>query len=181
MSITPKNPIELFSGQSILTAISADSKLSTNQLPSKYQGLYPSLVDNSENLLSSIKASAANMSNAPSSTKQVLTGLSTVPSQPPAIIQEPEIRKDLTTVSNDTLTDEETEKLLGQMVHDECVFLESELKAVLYQGKLLKINLGTDDDKTAIVGSTALLEEFFKEMTDICSSQNTEVIFFNCY
>lgn len=73
---------------------------------------------------------------------------------------------------------EETDVLLAQMLRDESTSLESELKALLHQGKLLNINIGSEDEKVELVTKIEYLQEFIKEIVDISIGENAEVSFF---
>ncbi|CAH1186741.1 unnamed protein product [Phyllotreta striolata] len=69
----------------------------------------------------------------------------------------------------------ETEALLANMVRDECLALESELKALLHQGRKININIGTDDEKTVMVEKLEDLKEFIKEIVDISLGESAEI------
>lgn len=72
---------------------------------------------------------------------------------------------------------EETDILLAQMLRDESISLESELKALLHQGRLLNINVGSEEEKVELVMKIESLQEFIKEIVDISIGENAEVNF----
>ncbi|EFA04104.2 nuclear pore complex protein Nup214 [Tribolium castaneum] len=154
----PQAQINLFGGQATLTPVSKGAK-STPQpaTSSPYQSLYPSQP-------SEIKSGT---------TETIQVVAKTI--APPISSATKTVEKTEDTINLDLKAEEEAEKIFAQMVREECVFLESELKAILHQGRTLKLNLGSDDDKTKIVLGTKSLEEFFNELVDICTTQNSEV------
>ncbi|XP_018561339.1 nuclear pore complex protein Nup214 [Anoplophora glabripennis] len=70
---------------------------------------------------------------------------------------------------------EETDVLLAQMLRDESTSLESELKALLHQGRLVNITIGSEDEKIELVTKIEYLQEFIKEIVDISIGENAEV------
>ncbi|KAG5897453.1 hypothetical protein JTB14_002714 [Gonioctena quinquepunctata] len=69
----------------------------------------------------------------------------------------------------------ETDALLAKMVKDECVALESELKALLHQGRRVRIDVGNNDEKLEMLNQMEALQEFIKEIVDISLGENAEV------
>ncbi|RZC32550.1 nuclear pore complex protein Nup214, partial [Asbolus verrucosus] len=161
----------LFGGQATLIPITQNVKSTPPQtlhptLP--YQSLYPSL--SSENSAVQIPASTV------SSALITKTAAPTVIQS--TILNTPQLKPAEELAKSDVINikaEEEAESLFSQMVREECLFLQSEVKAVLHQGKSLKLNLGSDADKTAIIQTTKSISDFFKELADICTTQNAEV------
>lgn len=69
----------------------------------------------------------------------------------------------------------ETEALLAKMVREECLALESELKALLHQGRRININIGSEEEKIKMVKDLHNLRDFIKEIVDVSLGESAEV------
>ncbi|CAG9769691.1 unnamed protein product [Ceutorhynchus assimilis] len=70
---------------------------------------------------------------------------------------------------------EETDAMMQQMIKDEWMYLEAELKILLKMGGSLKLNIGSDDEKIAMVQQLESLDEFVKEAVEISVGQSNEI------
>lgn len=151
--------VSLFGGQATLTPVSKETKSTPTSAALSYQALYPTNPTSSEAAV------------------QLVVSSSSVTPPTPQVTPVKPVEKTEDSINLNLKAEEEAEEIFAQMVKEECVFLESEVNAVLHQGRLLKFNLGTDEDKTKLVTSTLSLEEFLNELVDICTTQNSEVLF----
>ncbi|CAG9838675.1 unnamed protein product [Diabrotica balteata] len=69
----------------------------------------------------------------------------------------------------------ETQALLTKMVKDECLALESELKALLHQGRKINVNIGSESEKMMMIKELQDLQEFVKEIVDVSLGESAEV------
>ncbi|XP_022901853.2 nuclear pore complex protein Nup214 [Onthophagus taurus] len=69
---------------------------------------------------------------------------------------------------------EETEKLLAQMMKEECINLEMEIK-VLMAGSNIKIDFGADSETVSFIEGATALQDFLKEMDETSSTQAAEI------
>ncbi|XP_056648879.1 nuclear pore complex protein DDB_G0274915 isoform X1 [Diorhabda sublineata] len=69
----------------------------------------------------------------------------------------------------------ETQALFAKMVKDECICLESELKAVLHQGRSIDINIGTNEEKIMILKEIQDFQDFIKEIVDVSLGESAEI------
>lgn len=74
-----------------------------------------------------------------------------------------------------TEANEDTESFMTQMVKEEYTILELEFKTFIDQNKNIKVRLGTDKEATNLVQTSNNLQEFLKEINDICQTHTTEV------
>lgn len=178
-TLTPIKPQQsaaqpLFGSQSFMTPISKQQPASTVNTAEKYSAIFSAL-----NVPATITPLAE-------SKPIVIPGQSISKPAPPAeqpVVLQPKIcttpvkpAEPPKPVANLKLK-EETDVLLAQMLRDESTSLESELKALLHQGKLLDVNIGSEDEKVELVTKIESLQDFIKEIVDISIGENAEVNF----
>lgn len=189
----PPTSQTVFGGEVTITPVGQNGAQTQNKLYPNlpYQSLYPSLPsqDNSapKSVTFTLPTSSPIFSGKPIVPKTATPQVLPIVSQPPIIKQtlttpdaslvkqkesKPPV-EDLPAV--DLKAEEQAEEDFGQLIKDECVFLQSQLHAVLHEGRTLKIDLGPEAQKTNIVNDLTSLEEFFKELVEICGSQSNEV------
>ncbi|XP_050514328.1 nuclear pore complex protein Nup214 [Diabrotica virgifera virgifera] len=69
----------------------------------------------------------------------------------------------------------ETQAILTKMVKEECLALESELKALLHQGRKINVNIGNENEKIMMIKELQDLQEFVKEIVDVSLGESAEV------
>jgi hypothetical protein len=174
LNLSKTQPLNLFGGQATLTPVLPINKITSQSTQQSLHQAVPTSIESKSASGVSISQTSTpvNSISSPAATKTVVTSTvtpNTVPKSEPNELNKSDI------INMDLKAEEEAEKIFAQMLKEECIFLESELKAVLHQGRTLKLNLGTDADKTKIVQTTQALESFFNELVDICTTQNAEV------
>ncbi|KAJ8958878.1 hypothetical protein NQ318_019645 [Aromia moschata] len=163
--INPQQPASLFGGQTLITPISKPQVSAPVTAPSsdKYAAVF-----------SAMSAPAP----APAHSKPIVISTSAAPKsesveQPKPAAPAPRAAEAKPT--SDAKIKGEKEALLAQMIRDECVSLESELKALLRQGRSSKVDVGTEEEKTEMVLKVEALQQFVKEIVDISVGENAEV------
>uniref|UniRef100_A0A6P7FM32 Nuclear pore complex protein Nup214 n=1 Tax=Diabrotica virgifera virgifera TaxID=50390 RepID=A0A6P7FM32_DIAVI len=68
----------------------------------------------------------------------------------------------------------ETQAILTKMVKEECLALESELKALLHQGRKINVNIGNENEKIMMIKELQDLQEFVKEIVDVSLGESAE-------
>jgi nuclear pore complex protein Nup214 len=174
LNLSKTQPLNLFGGQATLTPVLPINKITSQSTQQSLHQAVPASIESKSASGVSISQTSTpvNSISSPAATKTVVTSTVTpnnVPKSDPNELNKSDI------INMDLKAEEEAEKIFAQMLKEECIFLESELKAVLHQGRTLKLNLGTDADKTKIVQTTQALESFFNELVDICTTQNAEI------
>lgn len=69
----------------------------------------------------------------------------------------------------------ETQALFAKMVKDECICLESELKAILHQGRNININIGSNEEKVMMLKEMQGFQDFIKEIVDVSLGESAEI------
>ncbi|CAG9813932.1 unnamed protein product [Phaedon cochleariae] len=146
-SVPPKSAAPLFGGQTTLTPVQPKQS--------------PAAATTNENKYSSIFSALDTPAAVPSANQSKAA---------PA----PQVGVDARAVIDEKVKGE-TDALLAMMVRDECVALESEVKALLHQGRRVKIDVGSDEEKVGMVRELEGLQEFVKEIVDISLGENAEV------
>ncbi|XP_017772452.1 PREDICTED: nuclear pore complex protein DDB_G0274915-like [Nicrophorus vespilloides] len=101
--------------------------------------------------------------------------------QEPAVVVKPDLKSpDIDNINTTNINDRipiniETELMIAKLVREECLALELELKAVLYQGKKIKIEIGNDNEASNMAEKAGKLEEFVKAVKETSQSQAAEI------
>lgn len=69
----------------------------------------------------------------------------------------------------------EVDALLKKMILEECISIEAELNALLHKGRIINVNIGTEQEKLDLINRVKALEDFIKEIVDVSLGEIAEV------
>ncbi|XP_050302010.1 nuclear pore complex protein Nup214 isoform X2 [Anthonomus grandis grandis] len=168
-SLTPIKPsgVPLFGGQSIITPVTKTTS-APPPAPSNFSEKYSSI-------FSSLTPTSTQASTAPVKPIVVTTKPPEPKPQeviPPKVVAE--VPKQPSTLAAE-IPKGETTVMIAEIIKDEWLYLEAELRILINLGRNVKVHVGTDQEKIDMIEKIDGLQDFVREASEISVGQSNEI------